>query len=78
MDALTLPHMAHGEAICTADRLNVREQPNTTALILGQLIKGQPVTVWTLDRGWMIVQAESGLTGWAAAQWLQVVGSLVA
>ena len=77
MDALTLPHMAHGTAICTADRLNVREQPNTASQILGKLSKGQRMTVWALDSDWMIVQAEDGLTGWAVAQYLEVVGTLV-
>lgn len=78
MDALTLPHMAHGTAICTGDRLNVREAPNTQAPVLGQLRKGQTVTVWALDGGWLIVQAADGLTGWAAAQFLKVNGALVA
>ena len=78
MDALTLPHMAHGTAICTGDRLNVRTAPNTQAQVLGQLRKDQQVTVWALDAGWMIVQTGDGLTGWAAAQYLQVAGTLVA
>ena len=78
MDALTLPHMAHGTASCTGDRLNVREQPNTASRVLGQLTQGQAVTVWALDRGWMIVQTAEGLTGWASAQYLQVAGALVA
>ena len=78
MDALTLPHMAHGRAICTAERQNVRAEPNTTASIIGVLTSGQQVTVWSLDQGWMIVQAEDGLTGWAAAQYLKVEGELVA
>jgi uncharacterized protein YgiM (DUF1202 family) len=75
---LTLPICAHGTAICTGDRLNVREAPNTTAKVLGQLLNNQPVTVWALDKGWMIVQTAEGLTGWAAAQYLQVSGALVA
>jgi uncharacterized protein YgiM (DUF1202 family) len=78
MDALTIPNCAKGSAICTADRLNVREQANTSAKILGQLLKDQTVTVWALDQGWMIVQAEDGLTGWAAAQYLKANGTLVA
>lgn len=78
VDALTLPHMAHGTAICVADRLNVRAEPNTTSAVQGQLIKGQQITVWALDQRWMIVQAEGGLTGWAAANYCQVVGELEA
>jgi uncharacterized protein YgiM (DUF1202 family) len=76
VDALTLPHCAHGTAIATAERQNVREQPHTSAEILGQLLKGQTVTVWALDQGWMIVQIDDGLTGWAAAEYLRVVGTL--
>ncbi len=78
MDALTLPHMAHGTAICTGDRLNVRAAPNMTSPVLGLLLKGKQVTVWALDGGWMIVQADDGVTGWASAQYLKVVGTLVA
>lgn len=78
MDGLTIPNCAKGTAICNGDRLNVREAPNTKATVLGQLMQGQRVTVWAADQGWMIVQSESGLTGWASAQYLQVSGTLVA
>lgn len=78
MDALTLPHMAHGTASCTVQKLNVREQPEAISRVLGQLLKGQQVTVWALDKGWMIVQSAEGLTGWASAQYLKVTGELVA
>lgn len=77
MDALTLPHMAHGTAICTADRRPVQEQPNTTSQIFGKLSKGQKLIVWALDQDWMIVQTEDRLTGWAEAQYLKVDGELV-
>jgi uncharacterized protein YgiM (DUF1202 family) len=49
IDALTLPHMAHGTAICTAERQNVRAEPNTTAHVLGTLRKDELVTVWAQD-----------------------------
>jgi uncharacterized protein YgiM (DUF1202 family) len=78
VDALTLPHMAHGTASCRGDRLNVREQPNTASRVVGQLLKGQSVTVWALSGGWMIVQTAEGLTGWASEQYLKVDGELVA
>jgi uncharacterized protein YgiM (DUF1202 family) len=77
IDALTLPHMAHGTAICTAERQNVRAEPNTTAHVLGTLRKDELVTVWAQDSDWLIVQSENGLTGWAAAQYLKVSGELV-
>lgn len=78
VDALTLPHMAHGTAICLKDRVNVRADPTTKAKIVGQLMHDQEVIVFALDRGWMIVQESSGLTGWAAAEFFKVNGALVA
>ena len=72
IDALTLPHMAHGEARVGSNKLNVRAEPLTTAPILGQLAPGELVTVWALDNGWAIVQNVSGLTGWCAAEHMTV------
>ena len=43
VDALTLPHMAHGEADCTVKVLNVREGPSLQAKIIGSLTAGQRV-----------------------------------
>ena len=37
VDALTLPHMAHGEADCTAKVLNVREEPSLQGKVIGSL-----------------------------------------
>ena len=76
MDALTIPHMAHGTATVGPAKLNVRAEPNTTSPILGQLAAGEIVTVWALDNGWAIVQSVTGLTGWAAAQYM-TLGELV-
>lgn len=78
MDALTLPHMAHGTASCTAKKLNVREQPDTASRVLGTLTQEQAVTVWALDKNWMLVQTAEGLTGWSSAEYLKVAGELVA
>jgi uncharacterized protein YgiM (DUF1202 family) len=78
VDALTIPHQAHGTAICTGDGLRIREQPNTEARILATLAAGERVTVWAVEAGWMIVQTANGSTGWASAQYLRVVGDLVA
>lgn len=76
IDALTLPHMAHGTAI-VRDRLNVRADPTTAAKVLGVLVPGELVDVWALADGWAIVQAVNGLTGWCAAAYLNM-GPLVA
>ena len=67
-DALTIPHQAHGEARVKTNKLNVRGEPRPDAPILGQLVPGELVTVWTLADGWAIVQNVSGLTGWASAE----------
>ena len=66
VDALTLPHMAHGEADCTAKVLNVREEPSLQAKVIGSLMAGQRVTVWAAGSPWWLVQAADGLTGWAS------------
>jgi len=77
MNAMTLPHMAHGTAVVTGDRLNVRADPHTSAAVVGQLVASEVVTVWAVDDGWAIVQNVRGLTGWASVQYLDL-GPLVA
>jgi SH3-like domain-containing protein len=72
IDALTLPHMAHGTAIVTGARLNVRADPHTGAAVRGVLVAKEVVTVWAVDSGWAIVQNASGLTGWASVAYLNV------
>ena len=77
VDALTLPHMAHGEADCTVQVLNVREEPSLQAKIIGSLTAGQRVTVWAAGSPWWLVQAADGLTGWAYGEYLKPVKELV-
>jgi hypothetical protein len=79
-DALEWPTMGHGIATCTTEigkKLNVRATfPDGD--ILGQLGRGQQVIVWArLASNWMLVQADSGLTGWASGESLRVEGELV-
>ena len=78
IDALTLPHMAHGTGHCTADYVNVREDASLTSAVLGKLRAGQPVTVWQVGGEWLRVQTDEGLTGWAAARYIALDGALVA
>lgn len=78
MDALTIPNCAKGTAICLQDHVNVRMDPNLQGRIIGQVMTGQPVTVWAADQGWLIVQTAEGLTGWSSAQFFRVDGKLVA
>ena len=56
IDALTIPHMAHGTAVVGINKLNVRADPTKTATIVGQLAPSELVTVWALSDGWAIVQ----------------------
>jgi hypothetical protein len=78
VDALTLPHMAHGTATCTAQNgLRVRAAPIAGA-VLGSLAWGEVVDVWSVVNGWAIVQTAAGLTGWASMTYLKVQGELVA
>jgi uncharacterized protein YgiM (DUF1202 family) len=76
-DALTMPHMAHGEADCTVSVLHVREEPSLQAKIIGRLTTGQRVTVWAVEKLWWLVQAEDGLTGWSYAEYLRSVSELL-
>lgn len=75
MDALTIPLCAHGQGACIPPKLNVRDTPSGS--IVGQLTAGQPVTIWASDAGWLIVQADNGLTGWAAEQYIKIEGALI-
>ena len=70
VDALTLPHMAHGEADCTAKVLNVREDPSLQAKIIGSLRAGQRVTVWA-GRRRLVARGDAD-----RAVWLGASGSL--
>lgn len=71
VDALELPHCAHGTATSLA-RLNVRTQPSTSTRILGQFQPGQVLTVWATHGEWALVQDDSGLTGWCAKAYLKI------
>jgi uncharacterized protein YgiM (DUF1202 family) len=42
---LDLPNMGHGEALCSANKVNVRSGPGQAYKIEGQLVAGQRVTV---------------------------------
>ena len=77
VDALTLPHMAHGEADCTVKVLNVREGPSLQAKIIGSLTAGQRVIVWQVEGVWWRVETPAGLFGWAHSGSLKPVKELV-
>ena len=77
VDALTLPHMAHGEADCTVKVLNVREDPSLQAKIIGSLKAGQRVIVWQVEGVWWRVETPTGLFGWAHSGSLKPVKELV-
>ena len=77
VDALTLPHMAHGEADCTVKVLNVRDGPSLQAKIIGSLTAGQRVIVWQVEGVWWRVETPTGLFGWAHSGSLKPVKELV-
>jgi len=74
IDALSLPHCAHGVATSTAV-LNVRADASIKSQVRGQLQVGQAVTVWAIVGDWVLVQADDGLTGWCARSYL-VLGEM--
>jgi len=75
IDGLTLPHCAKGTA-AVLDRLNVRADPHTDALVVGLLLPSEVITVWAVLNGWAIVQRVDGLAGWASMAYLKPVGEL--
>lgn len=75
IDGLALPHCAKGTAV-VLDRLNVRADPHTGALVVGLLLPSEVVTVWAVLNGWAIVQRVDGLTGYASMAYLKLVGVL--
>jgi len=77
IDALTLPHMGHGQAVCTCASLRVRDDPNLNARVIGRLVRGQTVDVWVVAKDWWRVQTEDGLTGWCSDAYLKPVRELV-
>ena len=77
VDALTLPHMAHGEADCTAKVLNVREEPSLQGKVIGSLRVGRRVIVWQVEGVWWRVETATGLFGWAHSGSLKPVKELV-
>lgn len=76
-DTLASPHCAKGKAHVLDKRLNVRAEPSLDAPIAGVLEPGELVAIWALEDGWAIVQNVSGLTGWVAAEHLDM-GTLIA
>ena len=75
--ATMLPHIPHGEARVGKDKLNLRDDHELTAPILGQLVPGEVVSVYVVENGWAIVQSVTGLTGWVATAYM-TLGELVA
>jgi hypothetical protein len=74
-DGMTIPNCAKGTAT-TTDRLNVRDAPKIYGKSFGILAHGESVIVWAVANGWAIVQAASGLTGYASMEYLKPVGEL--
>lgn len=52
-------------------RLNIRQQPNTSSTVLGQIPNGTEVTVTGQDGNWYVVQY-NGITGYVFGQYLEL------
>lgn len=58
--------------IVTADRVNVRERPNTTAAVVGSLTRGTRVEIDGESYGWYVVRT-NGLEGYVSADFIDLL-----
>ena len=58
--------------IVTADRVNVRERPNTTAAVVGSLTRGTRVEIDGESYGWYVVRM-NGLEGYVSADFIDLL-----
>ena len=75
---MTEPFCAKGQAVVTADTLNVRAGYSTQYEIVGKLARATIVTVWAVGQDWFLVQDANGLTGWCSSAYLRVIDQLIA
>ncbi len=54
-----------------ADRLNVREYPNSRAQVLGVYTRGTRVVILKEQGDWLRVRGTNGQEGWVAARYIQ-------
>lgn len=52
----------------TASSLNVRENPNASASILGRIAQSEEISVLDRNNGWLLVQSRSAGRGWVSEQ----------
>jgi len=55
----------------TGTRLNVREQPNTSAAAVARVKKGERLAVLGRDDGWVRVQLPDGTSGWVHGKYVR-------
>ena len=55
----------------TGTRLNVREQPATSAAAVARVKKGERLAVLGRDGGWVRVQLPDGATGWVHGKYVR-------
>jgi len=75
---MTEPLCAKGQAVVTADTLNVRAGYDIKYAVVGKLARDTVVTVWAVGRDWFLVQDANGLTGWCSSAYLRVIDQLIA
>jgi N-acetylmuramoyl-L-alanine amidase len=62
-----------GTQTVTANILNIRQSPSTSASIVGKLKEGDTVSVFVEQKGWKKIKDGNGLEGWVASEFLSKV-----
>ncbi|WP_375748396.1 SH3 domain-containing protein [Vibrio sp. HN007] len=57
----------------TAEKLNVRDKPSTTASVTSQLQKGQTLFALPVTKGWAIVYLKGKKLGYASSKYMRVL-----
>src|SRR5712691_8106962 len=57
-----------GTVRVTANTLNVRQEPATTASVVSQVARGDQLTLLAVENGWSKVKLASGEVGWVSSQ----------
>lgn len=64
--------IASATIVVTANILNVRSEPNTSAKVVAKLEKGKTVTAVAHSGNWYKIKTAKGITGWASKEYLSL------
>lgn len=67
----TKQQYVHQTIISQVDYLNIRSEPSLSAVVLGQLTKGQQANILQRQTGWLQIDAD-GLTGWVSEDYVTI------